>query len=234
MGICLNAPAIEGILLPKMDTDQNVAKFQSLVQATYLLRRSDNPEARLVVLNHGFNSNNEVMWKRLINHLPSDCHVLAANAPYPMPTRDGESWKMGYSWFFYNNITDTFFVGYDVPTDYMKNLCQHLGFANNRKTLIGFSQGGYASPHMAEALQNVDHVIGIGCRFRIKNPQWPDGLKIEAVHGENDNTVELAGAEESFKALPDRNRGRFETFAGVGHRPSPEMLEKVGLWIKDH
>ena len=122
--------------------NQQVAKFQSLTQAGYLLRRAKDPEARLVILNHGFNSSNKKMWDRCADKIPQDCHLLAANGPFPLPVRKDQAWHVGYSWFFYDNFKNEFFVGYDVPKDFIKNLCNHLGFEDNKKTIIGFSQGG--------------------------------------------------------------------------------------------
>ncbi len=212
--------------------EQQTAKFQSLTQANFLLKKSKKHDARLIILNHGFMSNNEKMWSRLIDQLPEDCHVLAANGPFPIPVKQDNHWKVGYSWFFYNNFKQSYFIGYDVCQDFMKNLCQHLGFHSHKKTIIGYSQGGYAAPHMAETLENVDHVIGIGCRFKINDPQWSSDLLIEAVHGEDDDVVEWSGAQESFAKLPPHHQGRIQGFAGVGHKPSQEMLETVGDWLR--
>lgn len=209
--------------------DQHSTQFQSLTQAFYLLHQGQ-PQGRVFILNHGFMSNNERMWRRFIHRLPPEANVLAANGPYPIPQKDGEGWKVGYSWFFYDNTTNRYLIDYSICKDFIKNLCQQLGFVDNPKTIIGFSQGGYAAPHMAESLSRVDHVIGIGCRFNIQNPQWPDNLVIEAVHGQEDDVVEWPGAEKSFLALPKSHQGRIKSFKGVAHKPSEEMLDCVAQW----
>ena len=216
-----------------IDMDIQTIQFETLAQTTFLLRRAENPRARLIILNHGFMSNAERMWDRFIDRLPDDVHLLAANGPYPIPTKLEKSWKVGYSWFFYDNFKETFFIGYDIPKAFAKNLCQKLGFEENLKTIIGFSQGGYAAPHMAEGLNNVDHVIGMGCRFKIRNPKWPDNLIIEAIHGEDDDVVEWAGAQESFQSLPEKHRGQLMVLPKLDHKPNQEMLGQVASWVKN-
>ncbi len=212
---------------------QEIIQFQSLTQCSYLLQKSDQPHSRLYILNHGFMANNEIIWRRLIDQIPEHSHVLAANAPFPIPTRHDQSWKVGYSWFFYDNFNDKFLIGYDICKDFIGNLCQHLGYSENKKTIVGYSQGGYAAAHMAESLKNVDHIVGIGCRFRIKSPRWPKGLMVDAVHGEADDVVEWSGAQESFSLLPEQHKGNLTSLPGVGHKPTPEMLTQVGEWLKE-
>ena len=46
------------------------------------------------------------------------------------------------------------------------NLIKHLDLEDTQKSIIGFSQGGYASPYITENLKNVKHVVGMGCRFK--------------------------------------------------------------------
>jgi predicted esterase len=205
--------------------------LQSLHQAQFRLQKGPDESGRLYILNHGYNSSNESVWKMLIDKIPPGSHVLASNAPYPIPTRNDDGWQVGYSWFFYNNFTDSYLIGYDICKDFIKKLCEALGFANNPKTLVGFSQGGYAAPHMATHLRHVDHVIGIGCRFRHHDLPWPENLKLEAVHGEEDHLVECQGAYNSFQKIPETYRGRWHSFPGVGHWPSPEMLKLIGHWL---
>lgn len=209
---------------------EKTLQFNSLVQTQYLFKEG-HPNSRLIILNHGYMSTNLRIWNRFIDRLPEDLNVVAPNGPYPIPTRDGDGWKVGYSWFFYDNATEEFLVGYDIPKDFMKNFVQTLGFENHKKTIIGFSQGGYASVHMAESLKNLDHVIGIGCQFKIKSPRWTEDLRVDALHGESDDIVSIEGARKFFGELPEQNRGHFESFPGVGHKPSVEMLDRATQWV---
>ena len=213
-----------------MTNEVETIKFQSLTQASYLLRKKED-KSRVYILCHGFMSKAQWMWHRFIHLLPEDSTVLAVNAPFPIPKRVGEEWKVSYSWYFYDNFEDSFLVDYSICSDFLKNLIINLGLANNPKTIIGFSQGGYASPHVAQELKGVDHIVGIGCRFKVSKPRWNESLRIDGIHGEEDEVVDCSGAEESFLKIPEHHRGHFLKYQGVGHLPSEEMLLKVRDWI---
>lgn len=200
--------------------------LQCLTKAHYLLQKGD-PEARVYILFHGYTENAEVMWRRFQKRFPENTNIISLSGPFPIPKKVGEGYVMGFSWYFYDFKTGTYFIHYDVCTDYVTKVVNALGFKENKKTLIGFSQGGYAIPHLAEKLENTDHLIGLGCQFIIENPQWPEGLKLDALHGDQDQSVELARAQKLFAQLPEKHQGEFEIFPGVAHGPSNEMLHSA-------
>ncbi len=213
---------------------EKVVQFQSLTQGHYLINKEEfaSPKEPIYILLHGFMSTPQKMWERFADRLPEESIVLAPAGPFPLPQREDKSWKVGYSWFFYDNFKDEYFVDYDICQDYIKNLLRKLGLHDHPKTIIGFSQGGYSAVHMAEVLTNVQHVIGMGCRFKIKDPKFSENLVVEAVHGELDDIVEVQGAIESFKNIPENNRGRFKSFKEARHKPTEEMIKTVVQWCE--
>ena len=213
--------------------ESKTIQFNSLTQANYLFREGD-PSRPLFIINHGFMSTNTRMWDRFASRIPQEYSILAPNGPFPVPLKEEKGWKVGYSWFFYDNITKEFLVDYSICKDYLANLVDALNLSSQPKTIIGFSQGGYASVHMAEKTKNVNHVIGMGCQFKINNPQWPKNLRVDAVHGEADDVVSPKLAEKFFSQLPSINKGKFKTFPEVGHKPSTEMLDLVVEWALEH
>ena len=86
---------------------------------------------------------------------------------------------------------------------------------------------------MAHGLKNLRHIVGLGCKFKIDNMSWQNPLKIDALHGEDDDVVDCKGAHELFQKLPDECRGQFMTLSRLGHKPSPKMLDQAAEWVSD-
>ncbi len=212
---------------------EKVIQFQSLTQARYLLKGDIHKNNRVYILNHGFMSTPQKMMDRFEKRLPEESLILAPCGPFPVPVKEENGWRVGYSWYFYDDVNDEYLINYDICQNYMSHLLKEIGLADHKKTIIGFSQGGYSAVHMVEALEHVTHLIGIGCRFKIDQPQFSDNLLVEALHGEDDNTVGIKGARESFLNIPEKNRGRFQGFEGVTHRPSGLLLDTAILWCKE-
>ena len=118
--------------------EEKTINIPSLSPASYMLQKGD-PDGRLIILCHGFMSTNQRMWDRFQPRLPKDVNILAPNSPFPIPVKEEQGWKVGYSWFFYDNFKNHYFVGYDICKAYIKSLVEELGFAHNKKTIVGFS-----------------------------------------------------------------------------------------------
>ena len=210
---------------------ENKAQFNSLTQASYYLRATE-PQARLYILLHGYMSKAEKMIGQFKDRLPSTANLLIPNGPFPIPIKRTDGYSVGYSWNFFNSKDSTYLVGNEICSDYLKNLVGHLGFVHNPKTVIGFSQGGYVSVHVAKSLRAVDHIIGIGCQFKIDQPNWHEPLLIEGIHGNEDEIVDLKLAQEKFHEIPQKFKGRFEVLNSK-HKPSEEVLNLAGQWATE-
>lgn len=213
-----------------MKVEESVVQFQSLTQARYLYRPGKNKD-KVIVLLHGYRSNAFRMWSWFEKRIPEEWSLLAPQGPFPLPEPQGNGFRLGYSWYFFDGKSNKFHTNYEIPKSYLVNLMKQLGFENSQKSLIGFSQGGYATVQMFPELKNVQHIVGVGCSFNIDNPNFPKELKVEAVHGAKDPIVELDKTVMKFHHLPRENKGRFQIFDGVGHKPSDEMLDTAAQWV---
>lgn len=209
-----------------IDLKEQTIDVITRTKASFLLREKEQKD-HLYILLHGYMSNAQRMWNRFSERFPRDTNLLAINGPYPIPIKKDEGYIMSYSWYFFDPIEKKYFISYDVCTDYTYNVTAQLGYEQSSKTLIGFSQGGYASVHIAKKLLNVQRIIGIGCAFVTDQPTWRGNMQVHALHGEEDDIVSLQHSKEHFDKLPSSNRGVYETFPGVKHKPSDEMLDRA-------
>jgi predicted esterase len=94
--------------------------------------------------------------------------------------------------------------------------------------VIGYSQGGYLAPKVASALGNVRQVIGVACRFHEDEVEGVPSFRLDAVHGEKDESVDFEPSRESHRALVARGaRGEYFSDPASGHRMTPAMIELV-------
>tara|TARA_Y100001935_G_scaffold162444_1_gene133551 strand:+ start:2556 stop:3398 length:843 start_codon:yes stop_codon:yes gene_type:complete len=198
----------------------------SLTRLSYHLRKGSDSN-RIYILCHGYLYTGKKMMSWFGSLFPEECTVLAPNGPFPIPVKKSWGHYVGYSWYFFDMDKKTYFIDYEVCKDYLRNLVVHLGYEKTPCTLIGYSQGGYAAGHMAESLDCVDHLIGVGSQFKINNPKWNSKLIVDGLHGDLDETVDPQVARECFEKLPKSHQGTFSSFPEAAHEPTDEILAKT-------
>lgn len=199
--------------------------FPSLWVADYLLRLPAQPQ-RLYLLLHGYQQSARSLYAKLEPRLPQDAAVLAPNGPYPMPERRDGGYRVGYSWYFYDNTRDEYFIDMEVGLQFVDHLIQKLGLADLPTTLIGFSQGGYLAPFAASRLKRSEQVIGIASRFLEEELPLQLPFRLDAVHGAEDDVVPIQESRSSHRFFLDAGtRGEFVSIPGAGHRATPEIID---------
>jgi predicted esterase len=208
------------------------AQLPGTVISDYLLRKVDAP-TELVLLLHGYQQTGKHLFEKLVDSCPPSAVVLAPNAPFPIPERkpDG-SYRIGFSWYFYNPAIDDYFIDMRISIDFLSSLVKELGFEALPKRIVGFSQGGYLAPFVAARLSEGRQVVGMGCELLGTEMKevgiWPPKFRMDAIHGELDEVVALAGAQRSHAQLIEQGvRGEFVTLTGVGHRITSEMRDAL-------
>lgn len=187
-----------------------------------------NDAKRLVVLLHGYEQSGEKMMEKLKGVIPEDAAVLAPNGPFPLPRRTESGYRIGYSWYFWNPITDEYYIDMEIAVGFIQGLIEELALPDLPITLIGFSQGGYLAPFIAQALSRVDHVIGLGCEFLADEMEHPVRYRMDSVHGALDDVVSCENAKKSHQELLRRGvKGEFHELAQTGHRIDAPMQAVV-------
>ncbi len=196
----------------------------------YLQPCGDKVPSRLILLLHGYAETGKRILSRLKSILPQDeaTIVVSPNGPYPMPYREDETYKMSYSWYFYDPGTDDYFIDMSVATDYIEKGLLEMGLRNLPTQIIGFSQGGFFAPILGQRLGTVTQVIGIGCEYL--TDEFPSEIKfrIDAIHGKKDEVTSADKAHQSHNKLKDLGiPGDFYLLPESGHRIDQEISTKI-------
>ncbi|PQO27624.1 phospholipase [Blastopirellula marina] len=124
----------------------------------------------------------------------------------------------------------------DIVWAILQDVLQRDGVDPNRVYAIGFSMGGYGVWELgcrrARALAAIIPVAGAGEPEKAKHLL---GLSIWAIHGQDDEVVNVEGTRKMIKAVRIAGGNpRYSEIAGVGHRalsPSLEELDELLRWL---
>ena len=182
---------------------------------------------RTYILLHGFYENASIIREKILHLLPEDSNILIPNACFPVAKRRPEGWKLYFSWYFYNEKTNEFYIEYDFPAGVLEKLIDQLKLNSLPITIIGYSQGGYLSPFLAERLSSCDQVIGLGCSYKYDLLKEVDHYKIDAIHGKIDDKVDPINAENCFNKLSTKHKGTFHMLENTGHELDQSFIKKL-------
>jgi predicted esterase len=190
-----------------------------------------NPEGKkLLILLHGYKQSAEMIYNKVKSALPTDVSILVANGLYPLPERKDDHYEIGFAWHLYDDLKDEYLFDQKPAVSMMKSLIANLGFGKTPKILVGYSQGGYFAPFLAQELENVDRVVGVSCHFLVDEIK-PPTYKIDALHGENDEVVKTKDATKAHEQLIKNGaKGMLQIVPGEGHKLTPNLvsyLEKM-------
>src|SRR5690606_20601885 len=142
---------------------ENTVYLPSEYRIDYKFQDGDGP---LLIFLHGYAQNGNSFYNDIKDALPANCAVLIPNGPFPMPGQTRTIDDLGYAWYFYDAPSDQYYIPYTIPADLLKSLVENLKLQDREKIIVGFSQGGYLAPFVAEVLTNIRHVVCINSSFR--------------------------------------------------------------------
>ena len=207
--------------------------FQSFAELKGIVRRVERP-GQVILLLHGLGERGKRIYRKLISSLPSDALILAPNAPFPIPRKEGQS-NYGYSWYFYDKVQQEYFISQDLAKYWLRDLLKLENPQGLPVSIIGFSQGGYLAPVVAQEIPETKLIIGLSCEFRANLiPQKPT-FKLIALHGKNDEVVSPQSAILQKENL--YRKGIFVDFVLVdqtAHEISLNMAKEVKLLLETH
>ena len=187
---------------------------------------------KVILLLHGYGERSKTIYKKLKSELPADQRIICPNGPFPMPKKTDDGFKMSYAWYYFDPITEQFFIDYDLPATLLQNFMISNGFDKLPLTIIGYSQGGYLAPFVGQKLKNTKQVVGINCRFRYDMLGPTLNYKLDAIHGQKDELVDPVKAQESFNVLRNRGiKGEFYMVEEEGHPISPPIKKVLAKLI---
>ncbi|MBI3558607.1 MAG: hypothetical protein HY074_20250 [Deltaproteobacteria bacterium] len=182
----------------------------------------------LILLLHGFAESGKRILDKLEPLLPADAVVLAPNGPFPLPHKTDTGYVMTHSWYLYDPMAREYFIDMRLALEFLTAGIAQLKYEGLPKRIVGFSQGGYLAPFVAQTLSDVRQVVGIACEFLDEELTGALPARMDAVHGTADDVVAVADAKKSHAALVGRGvTGRFIEVEGAGHRIDGRMRNEV-------
>lgn len=191
---------------------------------------------RVFLLLHGYSLDGDFMMSKLSHIFPENSLIIAPNGPFliPVKMKSKDEFQAKFAWYFFDPYKKSFYINYLPGAHYIKNILEHYNPQAMPVTIIGYSQGGYIAPKVAEIVKSVDSVIGLACVFRHNKFTYQPSVKYHQVHGEIDSIVELSGAQEEFNFLKEQgNTGNFILLPQTGHRLQLEYINELSKIIQE-
>lgn len=193
----------------------------------------DEGDGPVIICLHGYGQSAEDLYNLIESGLPEKSTLLIPNGPYPLPGKARTIESLGFAWYFYDTKSSEYYVPYKIPANLVKDLVAHLNLSQRKKIIIGYSQGGYLAPFLAQELNDVEKVICLNSSFR---PDLMDDLKhdflVHAINGEDDDMVNPLEAKKKHAKLEKYNcLGEFTLLKDTNHRINEEMLLKLKTYL---
>lgn len=196
------------------------------LDCNYHTNNCSNPK-RIFLLLHGYMLDGKFMKDILEQYLPEDSLIISPNGPFLVPHKKNDTFFAKYSWYFFEPKEEKFLVTLDPAANFLKDLLNSVD-KELPVTIIGYSQGGFIAPKVAEICPRVDTVIGLACIFRTSYFDKRD-INYSQIHSIDDGIVSPKDAEQQFNAL--NSTGHFLKIENIGHKLGPLYFEKLKTLI---
>lgn len=184
-----------------MKEKMKISKTYPIKHAHDIYTNNAEDYEKVVLLLHGFQLNGHFMYKRFEKLLPKDTLVIAPNAPFVVPLKKDNAWEPRYGWYFYDPNKKSFYINYEPAALWLSELMQDLNNKFKPLTIIGYSQGGFIAPKVAELIKQTEKVIGINAIFRSERFSIRDDVTYSQVHGTEDSIVSFGDARLEFNKI---------------------------------
>jgi predicted esterase len=199
--------------------------FPPTLEHEYLYE--DNNSDKLLVCLHGLGQNYKYMY-RSMKYL-NGFDLLCPNAPIALPPTYQTKLGVGFSWYDYDIKKDEYIIGMSNAINYLKEVVHSLNKTYSNIQIIGFSQGAYLAPFVANELKNITQLVLIAGRIKDEDLIEKYPYKIIQLHGKTDKYVDYENSYKSFEQYRLKNEAEFITL-NMNH----EINAGVVLEIEKH
>jgi predicted esterase len=183
---------------------------------------------RIYLLLHGYLLDGDFILNTLKHKIPDNSLVIAPDGPFLVPYKKRDRFFAKYAWYFFDTATKNYYINFSPAGEYLTKVMSNYNPDKLPITVIGYSQGGYLAPSVANHLAEVDSVIGIACVFRNERFSFRKEVNYHQVNSDTDLIVGIDGAKEEFeKVKSEGNNGQFIELTGIGHKLNPEYLNAL-------
>lgn len=204
--------------------------------------RQGEPDILTIYL-HGYADHGGSFTRRLFpDGYPEELHQIAAlipNGPFPIPVKSDDGWREAYAWYFFDDSQQKMIISPETAQKAISTMIDDFGYIDTPKVIVGFSQGGFLAPYLAQHLKNVISVVGIGTHFL---PDYFLPLKqrfktrptVHAIHGANDEVFPLEKTRAAHQAVLQLGfQGAFAAIEGGTHSVNNDMGKALQQLLLD-
>ena len=200
-------------------------QFKHKIELTHEIEIKElNDSNRFYILLHGHQLNGTYMFERFKDLLNGT--ILAPNAPFLYPLKKNESFEARYTWYFFDPFKKDYYIGMEPAAEYVNSIIQTYVPKDIPVTVIGYSQGGYLAPKIAELNNSVDTVIGLACTFRSSRYQKRENVSYYQINSKSDPLIDYANAKEEYFKLHE-DKSNFITLENTGHKLNSDYIDEV-------
>lgn len=183
---------------------------------------------RIYLLLHGYLLDGDFILNTIKNSIPDNSLIVAPDGPFLVPYKKRDRFYAKYAWYFFDTVTKNYYINFEPAGAYLQKVVSNYNTQQLPITIIGYSQGGYLAPSIANKLKEVDTVIGIAGVFRNERFEFRPEVKYHQINSNMDLIVEIDGARAEFEKLKlDGNKGQFIELTGIGHKLNPDYMHSL-------
>ena len=187
---------------------------------------------RVYLLLHGYLLDGKFLYDQLVDVLPKSEVILAPNGPFMVPVKKKDEFLAKYAWYFFDPNKKSYYINFEPAAEFIKSMLIEMDLIRKPITVIGYSQGGYLAPKIAEIIPAVDSVIGLACCFRNQRFQYRSNVIYNQINSEDDLVVAYQGAKDEFQTLRNRgNIGQMITLKDSGHKLDINYKQQLSTLI---
>lgn len=188
---------------------------------------------RIFLCLHGYLLDGAYMVKEFSDMLGDDCLIISPNGPYLVPVKKGEEYFPKYSWYFFDPIKKNYYINYDPAADFLGQVLRHFNTHDLPVSILGYSQGGYLAPRVANYDKNIDQVISLASVYRPDRFEIEPHVEYNQINSKSDLVVDYKDAqEESLEMLKKTKKYCLTLIEASGHRIDKSYKEKLALILK--
>lgn len=189
---------------------------------------------RIYLLLHGYLLDGKYMIDEFRDSLGDNCMIIAPNGPFLVPVKKMEKYKAKYAWYFFDPGTKSYYVNYDPGAKYLGDLLEIYNTDNLPVSVIGYSQGGYLAPRVANYSSSVDQIISIASVFRPKLFEINKSVEYRQINSKGDLVVEFENAKSAASEMVELGANyRLKILERSGHRIDDEYKKTLQEFLKN-
>lgn len=188
---------------------------------------------RIFLLLHGYLLDGAYLLNELKDTLPTDSLIIAPNGPFLVPVKKGERYSAKYAWYFFDPHTKDYYVNYDPAAKYLTAVLEKYNSEKLPVSIIGYSQGGYLAPRVANFCKEVDQVISLASVFRPERFDIMPNVSYSQINSKGDLVVSMSEAIDEGEIMKERGaQYTLDFLENSGHRLDEHYKELLKLRIK--